>query len=317
MTAYLLAAVAAIAVLLTLAMTFFAVQSMSAGVEAVLSGDPDKGFKASIDYDDHLYAALGYGIEVDPADPERQSRGKEFLADTMHLIAERVAGTDMLYAMLAGTCFALFLSERWGDDRKKHVLAVFCCITAIWIVLFGGYLCFCAVLGIPVRLPSVQSLILLCVSLLSAVGGSCIAGLLLTRFRFRKIAAILLIPLVFALFLFGSLAEAGLMLPKEVESFSYVAEFDPEGVGYYDPEKNAVIVEDKEYPPQISPNPDRLTGAGAVLATAFEAVNPYSGNSIELVRQMTEEPVPVLLQLFYALKALGWILLSAAGKKKN
>ena len=93
-----------------------------------------------------------------------------------------------------------------------------------------------------------------------------------------------------------------------------------EAVSSGDPDKGfkaSIDYDDHLYPPQMSPNPDRLIGAGAALAVAFETVNPYLGNSIEMVRQMTEEPFPALLQLFYVLKALGWILLSAAGKEKN
>ena len=159
-------------------------------------------------------------------------------------------------------------------------------------------------------------------SLLSVTGGSCALGLMLRRIKYKKIAAVLAIPLVFVLFLVGTGIEAGLYSPKTVSSFSYVTELVGEenlGDYRYDDEKDAVVGNGQEFPPEIVPNPEHSVGAERAAGLAFTVINPYAGNGLELLRQALYAEIPLWAVLLPIVKSVFWIGLAALapGKKET
>ena len=162
---------------------------------------------------------------------------------------------------------------------------------------------------------------MLVLSLLSVMGGSCALGLMLRKIKYKKTAAVLAIPLVLVLFLVGTGIEAGFYSPKTVSSFSYVVELVGEenmGGYYYDEEKNAVVGNGQEYPPEIVPNPEHTVGAKRAAGLAFTAINPYSWNGLELLRQELYAMIPLWAVLLHIVKSVFWNGLAALvpGKKK-
>ena len=86
----------------------------------------------------------------------------------------------------------------------------------------------------------------------------------------------------------------------------------------YDEEKNAVVGNGQEYPPEIVPNPEHTVGAKRAAGLGFTVINPYSGNSLELLRQELYVRIPLWAVLLHLVKSVFWIGLAALvpGKKK-
>ena len=150
------------------------------------------------------------------------------------------------------------------------------------------------------------------VSLLSVIGGHCAFGLLLRKIPFKNVVSVFAIPVIIALFLLGTVLSGQLYTDPEIESFDYVAEQtgDAYGNAYYDDDKNVIIVDGREYKPELVENPDHLKGIARIAAFVFEVLNPYSGNSLEMIRQIIEKTPALWAVLFYSVKALCWIVLS-------
>ena len=114
-------------------------------------------------------------------------------------------------------------------------------------------------------------------------------------------------------------SEYGLIAPAEVPAFDYVYEQHSEildedysGNAYYDEQKNVLIIDGEEYPPEMADNPDRLSGLKRALALVFELLFPWSGTGLYMVSQAAEIQIPVLMIAAYILKAMLWILIPSA-----
>lgn len=304
--------------------TVSAVKIMGEKCHELREADISKDHSGIIYYDDHLYAMLGFGIEIDARETGNEERMDEFITSSLRSIDERVYGTFAIYTMVIAAALALFLYETF---RNKHILSIVLSTMLIYLLLFGVFALSSLIHEIPVYLPRGEACIGLIVSILSVVGGCCALGLLIRKIRFKKITALLAIPLVIALFIFGTIFEAQLYCPKQIESFDYITSSiseDYEGEYLYDDNRNVIIVDGKEYGPQLVDNPNYLKGAGRIGAFAFELADPYSGNGLELVRQFNLEDgniasgqgLPYWVYLIYGIKALCWIALSSMIKEK-
>lgn len=288
-------------------LSFQATKEMAEGYLRIRNADLSEGLSDSFFYDDKLYSMLGYGIQIDAQDPNKETGRDEFLESSLRKIDERILASDVLYGMLLETALAYPLSQ-----RKKKILWVFLSVITIYLLLCGMNVLFSQINGIPFSFPTLNVFIGIAVSLFSVIAGTSILLWILEKIRFRKTAALLAIPLVYVLFLTSLLFEVKLYAPKYVESFDYLSEkIQNDENAYYDEEKNEIIVEGIAYPPQKDVNPVYLSGALRIPVYGLEVLDPYAGNSLEMLRQvLEEESLPPLLYVLYALKACGYVVLA-------
>ncbi|MBQ6067231.1 MAG: hypothetical protein IJK89_10475 [Clostridia bacterium] len=292
------------------AMTVSAIGRLADDYRKFAEADLTEDFSAALLYDDRVYAQMAYGIEILSADPEKAEQLEAFLDTAPAMIYDRILAVGVLYAMLASAAGALFLYHRWGKNAKKHTAAILLYPLLLYAVFFAAVFAASAVHQIPFPALPGKAVAFLALCLACVIAGECALGLLLRVIKFKIVVGLAAVPLAIALFIFGTGLEGRLFCAPYTESFSYVAETVPEdytGEFYYDEQKNVVILDGREYPPQQAPNEDCLTGAKKAGAIAFEALVPVSGNGIELIREEAELEIPVWALCLYALKALCWI----------
>ena len=194
----------------------------------------------------------------------------------------------------------------------------------IYALYLGMILLFHKLNGVPFYFQKGRDLfVLLFTGILSVAGGLCAAALLIRNVPFRKTVSLILIPVAFALFLFGAPLQNGLYTEKTVKSFAYVGDIDPriyeEGFNdyVYDPEKDVIILDGVEYPPEEVPNPDYLTGLSRAGAILYEIADPFAGNSLPFINEVLEKPLPAVALFGHVLKGILWIVLPLLGKDRS
>ena len=313
-----------------LLLSFFAAKSLQTDYLALKDHDVSEDAVLKISYDDRIYASLGAGIEIDHRDGSAGERLTEFLSASLRSIDNRILSCGILYVMMIVAVLAYPFFRRFGQNKTRHILSVALSVPILFAVFSAAIAVMHAALRVPFCFPAGKDLLLLAVSLPAVAGGSCFLAWLLRTVRRPILVSVAAVPLVFLLFLLGAQAEGRLSCPPTVDSFDYLTEIDPHvldedytGEVYYDDEKNAVILNGTEYPPEQAENPDRLKGIGRVGAYAFELLSPYGGNGLFLTHeQYTNEGSALTIQPFllilYALKALAWIFLPLClGKKRS
>ena len=307
-------ACAAIGLVLVLAMTFLAVREAGGAYRALRDADLESGFRGTLSYNDRLYAQLGYGIEIGKDDADKDAQRSVFLEETLRHIDARICAAGLIYTMMIAVVLALYLTARCGARPRKHLLAIALATVAIYLVFLAAAAGLFALYGARFYLPHGLSLGLLGVGLASIIGGCCALGLVLRSVRYPAIAAVVAVPLAAILIISGMLIEAGLYAVPTLDTFDYVyALYPPEETDemYYDDAQNVMVVGDETCPPEPAPNQTRYTGVAAVAGAVYEAVNPFSGNSLETVRQFEDETIPGWVLPLYLLKAALWAVLLA------
>ena len=304
---------AVICLLFVFVFTISAFREMGNEYHALKGRDLSEDFSATIIYDDHLYAMLGYGIMNDPLDPGRAEYLSSFLKTSIRSIDERIFSADVLYTMMITSFMSLFLYERYGSEKKKHVLMIAVCVFPVFFLLSGSSFIFSSIRDIPFYLSSGNSLLCLMIGMICIIGGHCFLAFLIRKVRFRKIVSLIAIPVIFFVFLFSAAFEGGLLMSPYIDSFDHVYDVIPQEKWddlYYDEEKNVLILDGNEYEAKQIENPDHLKGLSAIGAIAFELIDPYSGNSIEMIRQIIDSPIPLWILFLYLLKSFIWIFVS-------
>ena len=301
-------------------LTFSALGRLGENYLRFAQADLTEDFNDAVIYDDHLYAQLAFGIEILSSEPGKAERMDAFLAGAMPLIYERILAAGVLYTMLVTAAGALFLYNRWGRSPKKHTAAILLYPLAIYLlflaVVFGGS----AFRRIPVPALPREAVVPLVLSVVSVMAGECALGVLLRKIRYKTAAAVAAVPLVFALFLVGTALEGRFFSPPYTESFSYITatvEEDYTGEFYYDEEKNVVVLDGQEYPPEQAPNEDHLTGVEKLGAVVFEALVPCSGNGLALIRADAQLDLPAWAVCLYVMKAICWTVACALIPEKK
>ena len=281
--------------------------------------DPAQDLRATVYYSDDLYAVLGYGIETSGADPAAAEQISSFLSSSTRLLDERILGAAIIYTMFITAFIALFLYECFGKSAFRHAAAVICTALIVCILMMAIPLFICASQGVPFYFPKGEALFVLLASVLSMIGGNCALALLLRKIRFKKIAAVAAIPVVYFLFLFSSILEVGLFSPSQVTSFDYVRNMagDAFANAYYDDEKDVLVVGEAEYPPESVPNSEHLTGIAYIGAAAYEALDPFACTGLSVIKQEADATIPSWVLLLYAVKAVFWIAIPAVFQKKT
>ena len=292
------------------ALTFSAIGRLSENYRQCAEADFSEDFSGAVVYDDHLYAQLAYGIEILSAETDKTQRMEAFLAGSLSRIYERIFSAGVIYVMFVSAAGALFLYTRWGRSPKKHTAASLLYPLLVFLLFLAAVYGAAGFRHIPFPALSREAVVTLAVSVVCVTGGMCALGVLLRRIRYKTAAAVAAVPLVFALFMAGTILEGQLFAAPYVDSFDYVTETADEAAleaAYYDDEKNVLVMDGREYPPEQQPNPDRLTGVKQAGAVVFEALDPFSGSSAGLVRQFDERELPAWVLALYALKAVAWL----------
>ena len=310
--------------------SFLAVKSLRSDYLALKNHDLSEDAALTIGYDDHIYASMGAGIEIESRDSKAAEHVTEFLAASLRSIDRRILSCGILYAMAIAAVLAYPLCRKCEGNRKRHVLIAALSVPVLFALFCAGILAMHAAFALPFYFPTGGTeLTIIAVSLLAAAGGSCFLAWLLRMVRRQVLVAVIAVPAVIMLFIFGALFEGRLYCPPTVDSFDFLTEIDPHvldedytGEVCYDDEKNVVVLNGTEYPPEQAENPDRLRGAGRVGAYVFEALSPYAGNGLFLMYEQfvgdgTAFELPPVLSALYIIKSLAFIVAPLCFKNKR
>ena len=309
------------AFLAVLSLSFSATRQLAASYEKLKGMDLNTDFSEAIFYDDRLYAVIGHGIIMDETVRDRETFFSSFLNDSLRSIDARILSAGVIYVMMISAFFAYPLLHRYPNDRKKQISAAIVTADLLYLVYYAFVAGVRLICKVPFYFPK-ENLAILIAGVLSLIGGLCALILLIRKIRFQKAAAILAIPLLLGLFLLSFLCEAGLFSAKTIESFEYIADIDPRILDEnftdfnYDEEKNVVVIEDKEYPPEQTDNPDHFKGLAGIAAILSETASPYAGSALPMIKGEFEAKIPAAVLLLYVLKSFFWIFLSAYEKKE-
>ena len=306
--------------------SFKAFRNLSDGYRAMKHADLSADYSGEISYDDHLYASVGYGVVLDSTVENKEASMRSFLDSSLRLIDRRIFSAGLVYTMLITALLVFPICEKHRDDRGGMTVGIWVSAILIYLLYLGGIFGLHKYFGIPFHIPGIRALVFLFVGFISVLGGNFVLAILISRPRraWLKIAfGILAVPAVYALFLFSFLFEAGLYSEPYIESFDYVAEIDDrvldenfEGA-YYDGEKNVLVVDGTEYEPQTVENPEHFTGKKRTGAIVYEMLDPYSGNSLDMVQQALDTRFGPVISLLYAVKGMFWMLLGIRGFREE
>ena len=306
-------------------LNYMAIKDLGRDYQAMKDLDLSVNSRVSIGYDDHLYAAIGFGIEIDPSDSNIRATLTDYIESSLKSIDKRIISCTIYYSMMVITVLAYFLYQKFGIGGKKHALSVIVSVTVVFASLLALIAGFHAIQGVPFYFPKGYDCLLILVSLSAVIGGSCCLAWILRVVRFKRIVSLIAIPAVLLLFTLGSSIEGRLYSPRTVDSFDYVVqEYEPnlydedfDGEAYYDEEKNVLFVNGKEYPPQETENPDYLKGAGRAGAVLFEIINPYAASGLLMICEAADLTVGMIVLSLYVIKSAALMALTAFGKKQG
>ena len=318
------AAVCALAAVLYL--TYGALKDLGEGYRAMKNADLSGDFSGEISYDDHLYATAGYGVILDDTVADKVASMNAFLDDSLRAIDRRVFSAGLIYTMLIMALLVYPICVRKRNSRGDITVSLWIWTFLIYIFYLAAVFGLHKYFGLPFHIPGARTLVLLAVSFISVLGGNFALAFLISVVRpvwLKIIFGIAAVPAVFGLFLYGFMFEAGLYSEPYVESFDYVAEIDErlldenfEGA-YYDGEKNVLVVDGTEYPPETVENSEHFTGSKRTAAIIYEMLDPYSGNCLDLLRQETGISLSPSVCLLYVIKGFFWMLLGIRGFREE
>lgn len=301
-----------------LVITIFSLKTTGDCYTNLKNADLSQETESSLYYNDHLFASIGFGINILPNEAGNEARLSSFLSSSIREIDIRILNCCLLYSMMISVVLQYFLYSRYQSNRKKYFFAV--CIAGIAPFAFFAAAVFCTqrAFGMPVVFPGSRERFLIAIGLLSVTAGNFVVGSVISAVRCKKLTAVLAVPVVFCLFIAGMNFEMHLYADSTVDSFAYfydahpeVKEDDFDGDLYYDEEKNVIFFNGAEYPPKSVDNPEYYTGLKRPGAFLFELADAYSGNGLLLTESITgENSIPLWAAAAYILKSAAWIALS-------
>ena len=270
-------------------------------------------------FSDGILASSSHGLLIDVSEPEMERQYILALHYWIEDFRQLEFSTLSIYTMFVTAFALLFIYEKNPDDKRRQVR--FSVAASIVIFSFLFFWCYAVmyVKGLPAYLVSNREMVNILAGILSVAGGSCAVMVLFRKIRFRKMVAVLLIPFLIFTYVMCGHFENRLLTEPEIESFGYVYEIAGEDIAgrlEYDSERNVMILDGKEYEPEIIPNPDALTQPVKSLAILFEALNPYSGIFVYMAWYFTfYETIPAAI--LFILKAACWIFIPLLLDKKK
>ncbi len=321
---YVSLAAAILVLVLLLYLSFSAVRGLADDLNKNHTADVSQGFDATLTYDDGLYAVVLYGQEILPADPDHEEHLEAFEQEALKKIDVRILSAGAVYALFIMCVLTYWIYTVCNNSTRKYVQFAFFFAFIVYIAYILFVWVFNAAIKIPFYFPAESILHVVLAGILPVIGGTCAAGILLRKIRFKKTAAVIIIPVIFALFLFSFALEFELFEEEKVRSFDYVADLDSRILddeyadqAYYDEEKDVLIFDGKEYPPEMLDNPNHLFRAARAAAILYELAFPYSGCSLPLVEQETGVDIPFVTYLMYIIRSACWTLLPIYLEKNN
>ncbi len=306
-------------------MTVLAIKRVSISYHSLKQMDLSSDFSGSITYVDHIYGALGCGIEIDHNDSNKDAQMTAFLESSLKAINGTMLSCSLLYVMVIVTVMAFWLYSLFGQNKIKHIVSIILSVLVIYALLVMTIIISHSALKMPFYFPLGAEWIILAVSILGVISGSCILAWMLRIIRYKCAVAIIAVPLVMLLFVIGTGFEGQLYSSPTVDSFDYVAqEIEPriydkdfDGNVYYDEEENVLVLNGEKYEPRQVANPDYLTGVARWGTILFEILSPYAGNGLFMIYKAAEITVSPFVLLLYALKSSVLIVLPALLRKKR
>ncbi len=298
-----MAALGAALLCAVLILSFSATGKLGESYHRLREADLSATASETLIYDDSLYVMIGYGVEIDPNEPNKEEVRAHFLYASMQAIDRRILSGGLIYTMMIGAVLALPLLLRSRAERGRHVRSILLSTLVLYAIYLAAMLLMHARFGLPFRLPPARGLLSAAVGLLCVQGGLCALGCLLRAIRFRKTAAVLAVPLTLVLLLFSLFVEIGLYSPE-----------------YIDDSEQLIMTEEERQaqPQQLEKNNEHLESAGRAAAALFELLDPYSGSTFPLAEEINGRPAPGWALAAYAVKAGLWIALPLrAGEKKR
>lgn len=275
-------------------------------------------------YDDHMFAQIGFGISIIPSETGNEARLSSFLSSSVQEIYIRIISCGLLYSMMVSVALQYFIYSRYHSEIKKYFHGILIASVAPFAVFAAAVLISQSIFGLPAIFPEGRIWFLTAVCLLSIPAGNFVLSAVLSAVRHRKIAAVIALPVVLFLFIVSMNLECNLYTSPTVDSFkyfnethAYALEDDYDGEFYYDKEKNVVILDGEEFPPEAFDNPNYYTGWKRLCASLFELVDAYSGNGLLLTESIVDYPIPVWTIMLYIIKAALWIALSSHFMKRR
>lgn len=302
-----------------LVITVSSLKTTGAGYTSLKGADLSRELESELAYDDHMFASIGFGILILPYETGKEARLASFLFSSVREIELRILACGLLYSMMVSAVLQYFAAVR----IRRHFPGVLIVSLAPFAVFAAAVLIAQRAFGLPAVFPDGHECFLLAVGLLSVTAGNCALSAVLSAVRLRKLAAILAVPAVLFLFIVGMNLECGLYTSPTLESFAYFNEThadaladDYAGECYYDEEKNAIILDGAEYPPETVDNPRYLTGWKRLCAFLFELADAYAGNGLLLAGSVVGA-IPLRTAAVYLLKAAAWIALACGFRKRR
>jgi len=273
--------------------------------------------RSVIFFDDSMYAIIAFGN----TDPDMQMT--DYLKSSLINIDERIVSACLLYAAVF-SALLVYPVYFFASGKKKNILRSV--ITAI-----GSFLMFVliefilmAINKVPFYIPQNNGLVLILVGLLSLIGGFCALSTLIRVIKFKKIASVIVVTLVFCACLGALIIESGLYCEKYMYSYNYLAEIEPmlledgyTGDFHIDPESKIAHLNGQEYSPEVFDNDDYFKGTSRVAAIGAELVNPYSGVILDMIIRDEGTKLPLGYAVLYIAKSLAWIVVPLAVNRKK
>ena len=274
-------------------LTVVATIQLGAQYRALSTADLATDPVAMLNYNDHLLARLGLGIEIAAGDPAPQQTLASFQEASLRLIQGRVLGMGALYLAIISVLFARFGATL--DPDKPGVG-----FRGVGALCMLAYLLFVAAFAVATRacgMPIVNFAPRYFVTASFAVSiGSMAVVFVLTKVRHKGIVTVIAIPVVVALFVAGFWCERSIFaspspLTLVLQQESILASELGIDVFLFDPVMSGV---------------GQFDGINRAVALAFEVLSPYSGISLPLASQTAGVAISNVAAIVYLLR--GYIL---------
>ena len=215
-------------------------------------------------YFDHLYYDHGFVLKIPPNTADPSVLVQNLLDDIPRYVSADLFNSIVTYSAVICTVGALFLYGLAQDNPRRYLLLILL-TPPVFVGLIAGLtwgvssLC-----GLRLPFPSGTGSDFFFIGLLSLMAGGCAVGLLLRVIPFKKVAAVILIPVVLFLLMWVNKEEKALFIPAATttETVSMVESIGAE-------EEEAAREEDEE---ESEP-----------LAAVLTALFPFSGCDLWLV----------------------------------
>lgn len=169
-------------------------------------------------YTDHLYYDHGFVLRIPPNTADPSVPVRNLLDDIPRYVSADLFNGIVAYSALICTVAALFLYGFSPDDPKKHLLLILLTPPVFAALIAGLTWGVSALCGLRLPFPSGVGSDFFFIGLLSLMAGGCAVGLLLRAAPHKKIAAVILIPVVLFLLMWANKEEKTLFVPASTST---------------------------------------------------------------------------------------------------